>query len=151
MEFFFHLSACADTKEMSLRKIESSYDSYQALTPKDFKGKQKIVVRIIDEPIFIQTKFRESQPIIHVSNDDFDEDSGSSKIRTWFINITSFNHLIDELGAEPMGWVAQEIAIHQQKQAIKGETKNVIYALGAFQKAQDEYQRKKDKEKSKKK
>ena len=51
--------------------------------------------------------------------------------RTWFINGTSFNYLIDTLGDDDEIWNGKEVQIEALMQVVQGERKEILYAKGS--------------------
>jgi len=93
----------------------------------------------------IKTKFSDKQKVIDVeikkslTEDEYKrmnltdiKDRLESNTRSWFINGTSFNYLIDTLGDDDDAWNGKQIAIESLMQVVQGDRKEVIYAKGSI-------------------
>lgn len=105
--------------------------------------------RIIGEPSTMHTQFSKEndQDIVEIElltvpsekiysklklKDEEIKQRTESKKRTWFINATSFNHLIKTLGSESKDWIGKEIGFDVEDQVVAGRMTAVIYAEGSL-------------------
>ena len=119
-------------------KIKGDYENFPALTPDQFGTSKKMTVRVLEPPQIIKTEFRKEQPIIKVQHRSFSPTESGAKIRTWFSNITSYNYLVDKIGEADLSWPNSNIDLYIVRQAMNGEMKEVIYAVGALTKKEEE-------------
>ena len=95
---------------------------YEALRPDDVdKGMSWEITK--PTPREIETKYRKDQLLVNVKHDD--------KLRTWFVNNTSVNKLIDKFGKDETEWVGKPITLRVANEEFdsdgKKETRRVIY------------------------
>ncbi len=51
----------------------------------------------------------------------------TNEVRTWTMNVTTWDRLIDEFGTDPDHWVGKKIRLSIEKQVVRGEDKLVLY------------------------
>lgn len=123
--------------KMKLEKVES-LTGHPFLRP--FEA-QKSGAKIIEYRT-MNTKFGENQNVVDIElkitpDKDVYLDEGTKKQereqrledkkRTWFINSTSFNHLIEEFGEESDKWKDKDVEFQVEEQMVGTEKKLVIY------------------------
>ena len=114
------------------------------------EAKQNLKIRLIGEPTQIKTKHKPDgdQWIIDceinnpMSKEDLsklslDDDSIEKRLknntRTWFINDTSYNHLIDDsvLGSDSEKWNGKDVELQILQQVRNQKAQDTIYAKGS--------------------
>lgn len=54
---------------------------------------------------------------------------GDGEVRTWSMNTTTWDRLIDEFGDDPQHWVGRKVRIRKERQVVRGEEKSVLYGV----------------------
>lgn len=95
---------------------------YEALRPDDVDAGMSWEI-IKPAPRTIETKYRKDQLLVNVKHDD--------KLRTWFVNNTSVNALIDRFTEHEDTWIGKMITLRVAKEEFdsdgKKEIRRVIY------------------------
>ena len=104
-----------------VQKVESKKGP-AFLTVQDLKENNEIV--ITQKPVMTKTKYGEKLfAIVKISNDEE---------RTYAMNNTSMNHLIDKFGEDESKWIGKKVKMTVVKQATNQGLKDVIYPEGAI-------------------
>lgn len=95
---------------------------FEALRPEDVEAGMSW--KVIDPPPHeIATKYRSNQLLVNVQHDD--------KKRTWFLNNTSVNLMIDKHGTDEKEWVGKLLTLMVKTEQFETdggkETRKVIY------------------------
>lgn len=128
-----------------LKKVQmASKDFLPFLLPEEAKINPTIT--IISEPRVGQTEYRDEQNYVDVRikktlqkdeyqsldlSDENIEKRLSIKERTWSMNPTSWNFLVDKLGTDEALWPNKDVEVDVEVQPIKGERRKVMYAKGS--------------------
>jgi len=125
---------------MTLTKVPMAKGSPFLIADETRNGR----LTIVGEPRQIDTKFKNGQWVMDVeikkslSSDEYNkfgikdiEERMKHNTRSYFINGTSFNYLIDELGDDEKTWNGKEIDVQPVMQMINGERKEVLYVEGS--------------------
>jgi len=81
------------------------------------------VVTVVEEPFIVpadQTKFGKERGRVVVRLQNGED-------RSWTMNNTTWDALIDGFGAEPETWLEKRIQLRKEQMTIRGETKTVLY------------------------
>ena len=132
---------------MTLKKIEQMSESNPFLRPYEVEISKK--VKLISEPREIHTKFNEegedsmivdvelSTPLTPQQYETMipspQERVARTKTanRSWFLNATNLNFLIDKFGDQESEWVYKEVDLETIHQDVMGTLRKVIYVKGA--------------------
>ncbi len=106
-------------------KNPDEYEELESLVPADFKN-GKFSTTIEDPPRLVVTKYRQDQPLLIVK-------VGVER-KNWWANWISMNALIGRFGEDEASMVGKKIDLELVKQAVKGETKQIIYLQGSIRK-----------------
>ena len=129
---------------MTLEKVQMASMGHPFLIPIEIEvNKEKITLK--GEPRQIKTKFKDGQWVIDCEIKEIPTDSQyrsynledldkrqENKLRTYSINDTSFNKLIDLYGDDETKWNDIVIALEVLSQVVQGNRKQVIYVEGAI-------------------
>lgn len=132
---------------MTLKKIKTMSESKPFLRPFEVDLSKK--VKIVSEPREIHTKFNDEgvnslivdvELLTPITAQQYEtmipspqerKSRVGEKIRSWFLNATTLNYLIDEFGDQESEWVGKEVELETIQQDVMGTLRSVIYAKGA--------------------
>lgn len=84
---------------------------------------QGSIITVVEEPYIVpaeQTKWGKERGRVVVR-------LGDGELRSWTMNNTTWDALVDAFGVEPQLWVGKKIQVDIQQMLIRGETKQVMY------------------------
>lgn len=82
------------------------------------------VLTVVDEPYIIsaeQSKWGKERGRVTVQLPN------NGEKRTWTMNNTTWDKLIDAFGASPQGWIGKKVQLDIQMMNVRGEPKRVLY------------------------
>ena len=105
-------------------KITSEIRSIHTVHDDEGKDSMQIDIELL-------TQITDKQYEVMIPNPQERKSRVRSMERTWFVNATNFNYLIDTFGDQEKDWVNKEIELLSVEQEVFGTLKKVIYVKGA--------------------
>ena len=105
-------------------KITSEIRSIHTVHDDEGKDSMQIDIELL-------TQITDKQYEVMIPNPQERKSRVRSMERTWFVNATNFNFLIDTFGDQEKDWVNKEIELVSVEQEVFGKLKDVIYVKGA--------------------
>ena len=101
-------------------KITSEIRSIHTVHDDEGKDSMQIDIELL-------TQITDKQYEVMIPNPQERKSRVRSMERTWFVNATNFNYLIDTFGDQENDWVNKEIELVSVEQEVFGNLKKVIY------------------------